>query len=248
LILTFTDFGTAGPYRGQVNSVLTTLAPGCPIVELMCDAPRFAPRASAYLLAALVDHIPAGSVVVAVVDPGVGSQRDPLVVDADGIWYVGPDNGLLELVCGRASAARVWRIDWRPKKLSNSFHGRDLFAPVAARLCVQADVIAKMGTEIGYVSRNWPLDLWEVIYVDDYGNCVSGISAAGLPKGESLGVGDGSVAFAPTFSAVSPRTVFWYENSLSLVEIAVNCGNAAEQLGLKIGSPIRKCTTLAGLS
>lgn len=246
MILTYTDFGTAGPYRGQLNTVLTTLAPGCPVVELMCDAPRFAPRESAYLLAALADGIPEGSVVVAVVDPGVGGDRDPLVAQADGIWYVGPDNGLLELVCARARACRVWRIDWRPEKLSASFHARDLFAPVAARLSVQADAIAEIGEEIGYVSRNWPSDLWRVVYVDGYGNCISGISAAGMRKEELLGVDGGSVGFAPTFSAVPRGTAFWYENSLGLVEIAVNCDNAAERLGLQIGSPIhRKTSTLS---
>lgn len=242
MILTFTDFGVAGPYRGQMHAVIAALAPGVPVVELMCDAPRFDPSASAYLLAALAQHVPAGSVVVAVVDPGVGSERRALAVLARETWYVGPDNGILELVCARADAPRVWRIDWRPASLSTSFHGRDLFAPVAARLCDEPAAIEALGEEIGYEPRDWAAELWEVIYVDAYGNCMSGIPAAGLATGERLDLESASVAFAPTFSAVPRGTAFWYENSLGLVEIAANCDNAALRLGLELGSPIKRAS------
>ncbi|MHA1114521.1 MAG: SAM-dependent chlorinase/fluorinase, partial [Alphaproteobacteria bacterium] len=129
MIALFTDFGAAGPYTGQVKAVLAQDAPGVPVIDLIADAPACDPRAGAYLLAALAPEFPPGTVFLCVVDPGVGGPRAPLIVEADGRRFVGPDNGLFEIV-----TARHRRIDWRPARLSTSFHGRDLFAPVAARL------------------------------------------------------------------------------------------------------------------
>ena len=130
----FTDFGVAGPYTGQMKAVLHRAAPAMPVVDLFADAPMRDPRAAAYLLAAYAAWFPAGTVILAVVDPGVGGERPPVVVEADGIRYVGPGNGLFELVRRRAKAATITEIGWRPPALSASFHGRDLFAPVAALL------------------------------------------------------------------------------------------------------------------
>ena len=136
MIVLFTDFGR-GPYLGQMHAVLTRLAPEIPVVELFSDAPAFDAKASAYLLAAYAEVFAKGDVFICVVDPGVGGPRAPLVVEAGGRWYVGPDNGLLAMVARRAQATgapQAWEITWRPERLSASFHGRDLFAPVAAEL------------------------------------------------------------------------------------------------------------------
>ena len=134
MILMFTDFSHAGPYLGEMEAVLRRTAPEVPVVNLMADAPAFSPKPSAYLLAALCGRVPVGDVVLAVVDPGVGGERAPVAVEADCCWLVGPDNGLFELVVRRARAVRTYGIGWRPDTLSTSFHGRDLFAPIAARL------------------------------------------------------------------------------------------------------------------
>ncbi len=129
MIVLFTDFGVAGPYVGQMKAVLYREAPGVPVVDLFADAPAARPKPSAYLLAAYAAWFPPGSVLLAVVDPGVGGSRAAVVVEADGRRYVGPDNGLFELVVRRAKTVRFRRISWRPRGLSASFHGRDLFAP-----------------------------------------------------------------------------------------------------------------------
>ena len=134
MIVLCTDFGLEGPYTGQVKAVLARAAPAVPVIDLFADLPPFRPQAAAYLLAAYGEVFVAGDVIVAVVDPGVGGARAALALEADGRWYVGPDNGIFELVLRRAQAARCWRIDWRPAALSATFHGRDLFAPVAAGL------------------------------------------------------------------------------------------------------------------
>jgi S-adenosylmethionine hydrolase len=85
-------------------------------------------------LAAYAAWFPAGTVFLCVVDPGVGSERPAIIVEADGRWYVGPGNGLFEILQRRAERTRCWEIDWKPERISASFHGRDLFAPVAATL------------------------------------------------------------------------------------------------------------------
>jgi S-adenosylmethionine hydrolase len=98
MIVLFTDFGLEGPYTGQMKAVLYLLAPGVPVIDLFADAPAGNPKPSAYLLAAYAVWFPPASVVLAVVDPGVGSEREAIVLEADSRWYVGPENGLFELV------------------------------------------------------------------------------------------------------------------------------------------------------
>jgi len=121
MIVLCTDFGLTGPYTGQVKAVLARLAPAVPVIDLFADLPAFEPRISAYLLAAYADWFEAGDVILAVVDPGVGGSRGALVIEADGRWFVGPDNGLYELVLRRAERARCFAISWRPPALSATF-------------------------------------------------------------------------------------------------------------------------------
>src|SRR5205814_6177496 len=134
IIVLFTDFGLEGPYIGQVKAVLHQIAPGVPVVDLFADLPAAKPQPAAYLLAVYGAWFPPGTIILAVVDPGVGGERAAVVVEADSRWYVGPDNGLFELVTRRASRARSWEISAPPEAISASFHGRDLFAPIAALL------------------------------------------------------------------------------------------------------------------
>src|SRR4029078_5622796 len=109
-------------------------APGIPVVDLFADAPVGNPKVSAYLLAAYAAWFPAGSIFLCVVDPVGSGMRPAIILKADGRWYVGPGNGLFELIQRRAGKTQKWDIDWKPERLSASFHGRDLFAPVAAML------------------------------------------------------------------------------------------------------------------
>jgi S-adenosylmethionine hydrolase len=134
MIALFTDFGLHGPYTGQMKAVLYQTAPGVPVIDLFADAPVGNPKASAYLLAAYAAWFPERTVFLCVVDPRVGGGRPALFLEADGRWYVGPGNGLFELVQRRARKTRAFETDWKPEQLSASFHGRDLFAPVAAIL------------------------------------------------------------------------------------------------------------------
>jgi len=240
MIALFTDFGLAGPYTGQVAAVLHRHAPGVPVVSLFADAPAARPKPAAYLLAAYAAWFPAGTVLLCVVDPGVGGERRAAVVEAAGRVYVGPDNGLFDIVARRDPGARWWEIAWRPGPLSASFHGRDLFAPVAARLAA-GDRIADLArpAEDEAAMRGWPDDLAEIVYIDHYGNAMTGLRGALLPREARLFAGGRLVEPAATFSAVPPGQAFWYVNSNGLAEIAVNGGRADTTLGLAMGSDVR---------
>jgi S-adenosylmethionine hydrolase len=238
MIVLFTDFGLAGPYTGQVTAVLHRAAPGVPIVPLFADAPAGQPKPSAYLLAAYAEWFPPGTVLLCVVDPGVGGARRPLIVEAGERFYVGPENGLFELVLRRAAAARCWEITWRPRMLSASFHGRDLFAPVAARLA-RGEPASAIGREAEPARMTgWPDDLAEIVYIDHYGNALTGLRGACVPAGAGLLCANRRIAQARTFSAVAPGTPLWYVNSNGLAEIAVNGGRADRVLGLEVGSRV----------
>ena len=238
MIFLFTDFGAGDIYAGQVRAVLHQHAPGTQVVDLLHAAPAFNVRAGSHLLAALAARLPTGSVTVAVVDPGVGGARRPVALLAEDRWLVAPDNGLLSVVAARAQRASAFPIGWRPEHLSASFHGRDLFAPVAAMLARGERGGAKLGESIALAGETAGDDLAEIIYVDHYGNAITGLRAGGLKRTVKLVAGGRRIARAQTFSDVPRGKVFWYENSLSLAEIAANSASAADQLGLGVGHPV----------
>lgn len=236
-IVLFTDFGPSGPYTGQMESVLRQTAPNIPVINLLTNAPTADPRLSSYLLAALRHSFPANSVFLAVVDPGVGGARKAVVLHADGQIFVGPDNGLFNTVAVQAQNAQWSEITWRPKDCSMSFHGRDLFAPVAAKLAInEADGLLQLfeGDDL----NDWPKDLAEVIYFDHYGNAMTGLRYQEAYNGKTLTISGMTIKQAGTFGDAEEQQAFWYKNSSDLVEIAVNKGRAEQQLSLKLGMKI----------
>lgn len=240
MLVLFTDFGLAGPYMGQMRAALHRDAPGLVIVDLFADAPSFDIRAAAYLLAAYAPDFPAGAVFVCVVDPGVGGKRPAMVLRAEGRAggqvFVGPGNGLFEIIARRAPSFKAERIAWRPERLSASFHGRDLFAPAAAAIA-RGDAVASQSLEdIDWRHPDWPDDLCQVIYLDHYGNAITGLRATGLPSGQRIAIASHELHRSRTFGEVTPGQAFWYENANGLVEIAVNQGSAAQELNLTPGT------------
>ncbi|MDO9423783.1 MAG: SAM-dependent chlorinase/fluorinase [Methylobacter sp.] len=236
-IVLFTDFGSSGPYIGQMESVLRQLAPNVPVINLLSNAPAADPRLSSYLLAALRHSFPVNSIFLAVVDPGVGGIRRAVVLQADGQTFVGPDNGLLNTVAVHSQDTQWSEIIWRPEQCSMSFHGRDLFAPVAAKLAINAGNDLLRPFDRNDLSA-WPQDMAEVIYFDYYGNAMTGLRYSIAFSGKTLIINDITIQQADTFGAVEEQQVFWYKNSSGLVEIAVNKGRAEQQLSLKLGMPI----------
>lgn len=237
MIALFTDFGLSGPYVGQMHAVLVREAPGVPVIDLFHDLPPYRVSAAAYLLPAYTQGFPVDSIFVCVVDPGVGSPRKPLLLRADHRWYLGPDNGLFGPLAARARDCQVQEIVWTPPRLSASFHGRDLFAPVAARIARGGRPETRPAV-LTAPQPAWPADLAEVVYIDRFGNAVTGLRAETVPVAARLRCGEHLLERAQTFSDVAPGSGFWYENANGLVEIAVNQGSAAGQLGIGIGRPI----------
>lgn len=234
MVLLFTDFGSQGPYLGQMEFVLGAQAPDVKVINLVSDAPPGNPRHSAYFLASLATFFPAESVFLCVVDPGVGGKRLPVVLRADGRWFVGPDNGLLYTVARHAKAIQWWEIAWRPQKLSASFHGRDLFAPIAAQIASRKELsgLKEWG---GPDIADWMDDLCEVIYIDHYGNLITGLRYGQNYAGKSLVIKGHKLSQSDTFCSVSEGQTFWYANSSGLIEIAMNQGRADKHMGLSVG-------------
>ena len=238
MIVLFTDFGLEGPYVGQMTAVLQRRAPGHPVLSLFADAPAHEPKLASYLLAAFAPEFPPGTVFLAVVDPGVGGGRAPAVVEADGCWYVGPENGLLAVLARRAGRFHWWRITWRGERLSASFHGRDLFAPVAAMLAQGEPPPGEPRPPAELLRPGWPEDLPQIVYIDRFGNAMTGLRASILSDDTVLGVGRHRLSRVRTFSDMAPGEAFWFENANGLAEIAVNQGRAEQALGLALGDHV----------
>lgn len=239
MLILFTDYGWHDPYVGQVKAVLAAYAPGVPVIDLMHAVPDFNAHAGAHLLDALARDLHRGAVVLAVVDPGVGGPREAVVVEADGRWYVGPDNGLLAVLAGRAEMPRIWRIDWRPRNLSDTFHGRDLFAPIAAWIAAGQFPSDKLTPVAALQVRFDAAELPRIVYIDHYGNAWSGIRGGLATPEVNVEVKGNVLPWRRVFMEAGKGEAFWHVNSSGLIEIAVNRGSAAEKLGLKVGDPVR---------
>jgi hypothetical protein len=239
MIYLFTDFGSHDLYLGQVKAVLRQQAPAVDVIDLCNDLVDYDVQNSAHLLSALARTVhERDAVLLCVVDPGVGGMRRPVVLQADGRWLVGPDNGLMALVKQRAAECRCWEIVWRPNTMSRSFHGRDLFAPIAAMLATGKLASAALREINDLQTHGNADDLPQIIYIDHYGNAMTGMRAGSIALDCRLNVSGQWLAHAGTFSEANPGAAFWYENSLGLIEIAVNQGRAATLLELRPGSPV----------
>lgn len=219
-ILTFTDFGAAGPYLGQLEAAIRRVSGDATVIHLQSDAPVCDPRSAGYLLAALANQFHE-AVFVCVVDPGVGGDRRPLVAESQGQWFVGPDNGLFAPLFHQRGNMNLYRILQQPRGVAQTFHGRDLFASVASKIHKKQDIAMEKISNLE-IGLGWSEDLHEIIYVDHYGNLFSGLRGLQVERSARIGIADSEISWAPRFDAVSPGEPFWYVNSCGLVEIAVN--------------------------
>jgi S-adenosylmethionine hydrolase len=239
MIVLFTDYGVDDIYVAQVKAALLQHLPaGNVIIDLLHSVPNFHVRSGAHLLAALQGRFRVGTVFLTVVDPDVGTDRDAVILQADGKSYVGPDNGLLSVVAARATKTQTRRIIWRPPMLSASFHGRDLFAPVAAWIA-RGDLLTDESEETEQLQVHFgPHDLSEVIYIDHYGNALTGLRARNVPRSAMISVRERRVPYARVFADAPAGSAFWYENSIGVVELAANRTSAAGLLGIGVGDSV----------
>ena len=243
MIVLCTDYGSA-LYTGQLQAEILGRNDRVNVINGIDDLPVFDIRASAYLLNALIDHYPADAIFVAVVDPGVGSERAPVYFQLGNRWFVGPDNGIFSKIFARSASqhTEIFCIDTSVfPDLSRTFHGRDVFAPVAAKLAQgirpAGDLLNESATET--LAAQWPSNLDEVIYVDAFGNCVTGVHADSLMRRYLLAAGGNEFSFAETFSGRPRGSGFWYVNSLNLIAIAASRASAADDFGINVGDKVK---------
>ena len=237
MIVLFTDFGLEGPYLGQVEAVLCAQAPGARVIHLFSDLPPFDIQSAAYLLPVFVSRFPPDTVFLCVVDPGVGSNRSAVVAKIAGHWFVGPNEGLFALLTRRAASVECWQLP-DSDAAAPSFHGRDVFAPAAARL---ARGLAPMGEPVDAAALerpDWPNDLLRIVYIDRYGNAMTGMRATSIPEGAALTIKGHTLKAARTFADVVVGEPIWYENANGMVELAENRGRADAVLSLAVGDAI----------
>lgn len=246
LITFLSDFGTSDSYVGEVKGVLASLAPGMAVVDISHSITPGNIRAAAHVLGRTWHRYPGGTVHLVVVDPGVGGTRAAIAVESGGHYFVGPDNGVLTTAFYNA-APRIVQIPV-PDGVAATFHGRDLFAPAAARLAL-GEPLSQLGEPIaGEPARLIDPMPWyqgksvigEVLYVDRFGNLVSNLTENLVPSYAVLEVEDFEIGpVRRTFGDVPTGELLAYIGSGNTVEIAVRDGSATRRLGIGVGGRIR---------
>jgi S-adenosylmethionine hydrolase len=248
-VVTFTtDFRTADGYVGAMKGVVLALCPQAVLVDITHDVPPFDVAAGAFALAQAAPYYPAGSIHVAVVDPGVGGERAELVVEAGGAFFIGPDNGVLSLAArGPRVAHQITAAAFRREPVCPTFHGRDVFAAAAGRLAAGAPAreAGPVLTAIHDLRRQEDGDRHGavVVHVDQFGNLVTSL------PGEELGSGSyhlravgqpqrHSIKVGRTYADVGRGALVAYVGSAGLVEIAVREGSATALTGLARGARV----------
>jgi len=253
IITLLTDFGSRDAYVGIMKGVALGICPAARLVDLTHEVPPQAVRVGALLLRSALGYFPDGTVHLAVVDPGVGSARNPVAVLGERAILVGPDNGLLAPAATALGSYVVRRLTCQQlfrRPVSATFHGRDVFAPVAAHLAagMAAD---ELGPELPALEA---LDLpaprvdphavhGEVIYVDHFGNLITNIDAAavGTFRQQTVSVSISKTMMSPlaaSYAAVPPGAPLALIGSWGLLEVAVRDGNAAAALRAGLATPV----------
>ncbi len=244
IITLLSDFGTADSYVAEMKGVLASSGGDAVLVDITHDIPPGDIAAASYVLGRAWRTFPRGTVHLAVVDPGVGTERRALAAQVAGHGFVAPDNGILSDVLATADA-KVVRLPI-PAGASRTFHGRDVFAPAAARM-VRGTSLADLGTPAADLVHLPPHRLrtegaemiGQVIHVDRFGTLVTNLPGDGVAPGAALSVGGRAVALAATFADVPPGTAVAFVGSGGTIEIAVRDGRADQVLGAQRGQEVR---------
>ncbi|HEY9868201.1 MAG TPA: SAM-dependent chlorinase/fluorinase [Candidatus Obscuribacterales bacterium] len=247
-----TDFGSVDGYTGQLKAVLLNFAPRATVVDISHEVKPGDIQAAAWIVSSAYSYFPRGTVHVAVVDPGVGSQRRAILLVCDAGAFIGPDNGIFSPVIEREKQLAAYDLnnpDYWLHPVSSTFHGRDIFAPVAGRL---ASGLApeKLGTTIGVETLTRLPDKtfscgkgWvegEIVYIDRFGNLITNIPASLAAQGDKCFIDSRQVArVASTYASGEPGQALAIAASHGCLEIAVCRGSAADLLGARVGSAVR---------
>lgn len=256
MITLLTDFGTSDYFVPAVKGTILSLNPQARLIDISHDVPPQDIRFAAFTLNACFRDFPAGTVHLALVDPGVGTSRRVLAISAEGHLFVGPDNGIFSYVFARSKEIAVYEVtrhEWLRPMPSATFHGRDVFAPIAAQLDLGADVTS-VGPRIFDFEKfdvSPPaLDIatgemiGEVIHIDHFGNCITSFSEVELAAGDAdeqraFRIGMHRVKqFGTHFAEGSNSGVLAYPGSAGFWEIGWRCASAAERLDVRRGTKV----------
>ncbi len=253
IVTLLTDFGARDEYAGVMKGVILSLQPRAQVVDLCHEVPPGDIRKAGWLLEWSWRFFPAGTVHVVVVDPGVGSRRRILCCAHRGHLFLCPDNGILSLLLRNVRRPRLHSVSRRRyflPEISDTFHGRDILAPAAARLLGGLEP-GRLGPRVRSLVRlDWPLARrvsggWEgeVVDTDRFGNAVTNIPAGRLGRSRAgWRVEAGGTEVGPirrSYASVPQGDPLAAVGSRGFVEVAVSCGSAVERLGLSVGSPVR---------
>jgi S-adenosylmethionine hydrolase len=254
MITLTSDFGLKDPYAAEMKGVILTINPNATIVDVTHEVEKFNFRMGAFILASAIPYFPDGTVHVAVVDPGVGTQRRSILIQTTKAFFVGPDNGILMLASQNQSIKHVYQIT-NPKlmlpKISSTFHGRDIFAPAAAYLTKEvaptefgAEIKNPVKPDFTQAKRGISGLIGEVLHIDDFGNIITNIAEKDIlqNQGKPINIEWAGVSlklnFCKTYAEAKTNEPIALIGSHGFMEIALNQGNAAEKFHVKSGDKV----------
>lgn len=249
-----TDFGHKGPFTAVMKGVIVGRFPEAKIIDLIHDIPAQWPPEAGFWVSRAYRYFPRGTVHLAIVDPGVGTERDILLLQYDKHFFMAPDNGLLSPILDQASDAQVFKLDLgclqrlNIEEPSATFHGRDIFAPVAADLASGRTTPVSIGTSTTEWIPGWIDDprvatgkvSGVIITVDTFGNLISNIDASMITDFSNpiVEIAGHRIDMKPTYGRAKPGDYLALVNSFGVVEIARAEDSAADGLGCERGAPV----------
>jgi len=245
IITLTTDFGLSDPFVGIMKGVILGIAPGVQIVDISHDIRSYDIIEGAFLIESTYKYFPTGAIHVVVVDPGVGSARRPIAAAAHGHIFVGPDNGVFSGVFEN----EVYHITNRRlflDSVSQTFHGRDIFSPVAAYIAKGAPIESVGPRILDFLKRPLPTPrpqgdrlLGSVLRIDKFGNVITNLRRRDLPYDFSIHVAGLEITrLYSSFSEAEPGEFFAIEGSAGYIELALDQGSAADKLKVTRGAEI----------
>lgn len=250
-----TDFGLQDHYVASMKGVILSVNPAMPVVDITHEIPPFSILSGAYAISQAAPYFPPNTVHVVVVDPGVGTARRPVLVQAGGQIFIGPDNGVFTLVAGRDETSKcfeITRADLMRPEVSATFHGRDIFAPVGAAVACGKVLPGEVGPEIfdwvnldGLAVEQLDDMTWHgrVLSIDRFGNVITNFRSSAFPflRSEEFEIavaGQPVTSYGQTFGEIAPGEIFAYPGSSGYIEIGINQGSAALRLRSASGQSV----------
>jgi len=256
IIALTTDFGLKDPYAAEMKAVILSISPKTRIVDITHKIEKFNIRMGAYTLVAACPYFPKGTIHVAVIDPGVGTKRKAILIQTRNSYFIGPDNGVLALVAKSQGIKHIYKIE-NPKfmlpRISNTFHGRDIFAPAAAYLANGISP-SEFGPEMrkivtpkfAKITKTKTTLTGEIIHIDSFGNIITNLreedcEIMGMKNTVNLELKDTrlKLRLCKAYSEVKAQQPLAIIGSHNFLEISINQGNAAETFQTRVGDKVR---------